>query len=45
MIHSILRDKSTRLYIILGAFFVSNALIAEMIGVKTPCHTLYLPTA
>ncbi len=34
MIHSILRDKSTRLYIILGAFFVANALIAEMIGVK-----------
>jgi uncharacterized integral membrane protein (TIGR00697 family) len=34
MIHSILRDKATRLYIILGAFFVSNALIAEMIGVK-----------
>lgn len=34
MIHSILGDKATRLYIILGAFFVANALIAEMIGVK-----------
>ena len=34
MIHSILRDRSTRLFIILGAFFVANALIAEMIGVK-----------
>ena len=34
MIHSILADKGTRLYIILGAFFVANALIAEMIGVK-----------
>ena len=34
MIHSILRDRSTRLFIILGGFFVANALIAEMIGVK-----------
>lgn len=34
MIHSILADKATRLYIILGAFFVANALLAEMIGVK-----------
>jgi len=34
MIHSILADKATRLYLILGAFFVANALIAEMIGVK-----------
>lgn len=34
MIHSILADRATRLYIILGAFFVANALIAEMIGVK-----------
>ena len=34
MIHSILADKATRLYIILGAFFVANALVAEMIGVK-----------
>jgi queuosine precursor transporter len=34
MIHSILADKATRLYIVLGAFFVANALVAEMIGVK-----------
>ncbi|MBK6550748.1 MAG: queuosine precursor transporter [Flavobacteriales bacterium] len=34
MIHSILSDKGTRLYLILGGFFVANALIAEMIGVK-----------
>ncbi len=34
MIHSILRDKATRLFIILGSFFAANALLAEMIGVK-----------
>jgi uncharacterized integral membrane protein (TIGR00697 family) len=34
MIHSILADKATRLYLILGGFFVANALVAEMIGVK-----------
>ncbi|MBL7984724.1 MAG: queuosine precursor transporter [Flavobacteriales bacterium] len=34
MIHSILADKATRLYFFLGAFFVANALVAEMIGVK-----------
>ena len=34
MIHSILADKATRLFIVLGGFFVANALIAEMIGVK-----------
>lgn len=34
MIHSILADKGTRLYLVLGGFFVANALIAEMIGVK-----------
>lgn len=34
MIHSILKDKSTRLFIILAGVFVSNALIAEVIGVK-----------
>lgn len=34
MIHSILADKATRLYLVLGAFFVANALLAEMIGVK-----------
>lgn len=34
MIHNILRNKSTRLFIILGGFFIANALIAEVIGVK-----------
>lgn len=34
MIHSILADKATRLYLVLGGFFVANALLAEMIGVK-----------
>lgn len=34
MIHSILSDKGTRLFLILGGFFVANALLAEMIGVK-----------
>lgn len=34
MIHSIIKDKPTRLFIILGGFFVANALIAEIIGVK-----------
>jgi uncharacterized integral membrane protein (TIGR00697 family) len=34
VIHSILADKPTRLYLVLGGFFVANALIAEMIGVK-----------
>jgi uncharacterized integral membrane protein (TIGR00697 family) len=34
MIHNIIRDKSTRLFIILGGFFIANALIAEIIGVK-----------
>ncbi|HOY28043.1 MAG TPA: queuosine precursor transporter [Flavobacteriales bacterium] len=34
MSHSILADKATRLFMILGGLFVANALIAEMIGVK-----------
>jgi uncharacterized integral membrane protein (TIGR00697 family) len=34
MIHNILKDKSTKLFIILGGFFIANALIAEVIGVK-----------
>ncbi len=34
MIHSILADKATRLYLVLGGFFEGSALIAEMIGVK-----------
>lgn len=34
MIHSIIKDKPTRLFLILGGFFVANTLIAEIIGVK-----------
>lgn len=34
MIHNIIRDKPTRLFLVLGGFFVANALIAEIIGVK-----------
>lgn len=34
MIVNILKDKPTRLFIILSGFFVANALIAEIIGVK-----------
>lgn len=34
MIHYIIKDKATRLFLILGGFFIANALIAEIIGVK-----------
>ena len=34
MIHTILRDKSTKLFLVLSGFFIANALIAEIIGVK-----------
>ena len=34
MIHNIIRDKSTRLFLVLSGFFIANALIAEVIGVK-----------
>lgn len=34
MIHSILKDKPTKLFVIITAFFVANALIAECIGGK-----------
>jgi hypothetical protein len=34
MIHNIIKDKGTRLFLILGGFFIANALIAEIIGVK-----------
>src|SRR6476661_5154007 len=34
MVHSILKDKPTKLFISLSAFFVANALIAESIGTK-----------
>ncbi len=32
--HSILHHKGVKLYLVLGAFFIANALIAEIIGVK-----------
>lgn len=34
MIHNIVKDKSTKLFIFLGGFFIANAFIAEVIGVK-----------
>lgn len=34
MLKTIIRHKPTRLFIILGGFFIANALIAEIIGVK-----------
>ncbi|MBA2249952.1 MAG: queuosine precursor transporter [Chitinophagaceae bacterium] len=34
MIHNILKDKATKLFIFFSAFFVANALIAECIGGK-----------
>jgi len=34
MIHLILKDKSTRLFIVLGGIFIASALVAEVIGVK-----------
>ncbi|MET0634848.1 MAG: queuosine precursor transporter [Chitinophagaceae bacterium] len=34
MVHSIMRHKPTRLFLILGGFFITNALIAELMGVK-----------
>ncbi len=34
MIHNIIQDKSTRLFLVLGGFFIANALIAEIIGAK-----------
>jgi uncharacterized integral membrane protein (TIGR00697 family) len=34
MITTIIKNKPTRLFIILAGFFISNALIAEFIGVK-----------
>ncbi len=34
MIRNILNDRPTRLFVILSAFFVANALIAECIGTK-----------
>ena len=34
MVHKILSDRATRLFVMLAAFFVANALIAECIGTK-----------
>jgi len=34
MIHHILRDKSTKLFILLAGIFITSALLAEVIGVK-----------
>lgn len=34
MIHTIIKSKPTRLFIILAGFFITNALVAEFIGVK-----------
>ncbi len=34
MIHTILKDKATKLFVVISAFFVANALIAECIGGK-----------
>jgi hypothetical protein len=34
MLKAIIHNKPTRLFIILGGFFIANALIAEFIGVK-----------
>src|SRR5690606_27393738 len=34
MIHTIIQDKPTRLFILLSAVFITCALLAEFIGVK-----------
>jgi uncharacterized integral membrane protein (TIGR00697 family) len=34
MIHTIIKSKPARLFLILGGFFITNALLAEFIGVK-----------
>lgn len=34
MVHKLLADKPTKLFVLLGSFFVANALIAECIGGK-----------
>lgn len=34
MIHTIIKSKPTRLFLVLGGFFIANALIAELMGVK-----------
>jgi uncharacterized PurR-regulated membrane protein YhhQ (DUF165 family) len=34
MIHNILKDKATRLFIVLSGFLIANTMVAEFIGVK-----------
>jgi uncharacterized integral membrane protein (TIGR00697 family) len=34
MIHNILKDKPTRLFIVLAGFLIANAMVAEFMGVK-----------
>jgi queuosine precursor transporter len=34
MIHNIIKDRPTKLFLLLAGFFVANAIIAEIIGVK-----------
>ncbi len=34
MVHALLADKANRLFVVLAGFFIANALLAEMIGVK-----------
>ncbi len=34
MIHSIIKDRGARLFLILGGFFIANALLAELMGSK-----------
>jgi len=34
MIHNILKNRGTTLFIVLGGFFIANAMIAEIVGVK-----------
>ena len=34
MLKAIIHHKPTRLFLILGGFFIANAIIAEFIGVK-----------
>jgi hypothetical protein len=34
MIHNIIKDRPTKLFIMLAGFFIANALVSEMIGVK-----------
>jgi queuosine precursor transporter len=34
MIHQIIKDRPIRLFLLLGGFFIANAIIAEVIGVK-----------